>query len=250
MSSIKKKATKKPLKHPHTSLDLFQNDSANMAFNDHYKRAPIILERTVDLESPYRALSFQKCSKKEHGRSCWIQWAMYIKMSLRILHQCHCGRKSHQLLAKRERVLNLKGIDSRDFGDSSNDSSHISTIWWEKGETRTPHGIPWWTTQQEGLAHHYVHLENANFGLHHDLQPLPGEKLEELVCTEDHFPIWSLHSQGDRHLQSHLLPLHQKHHKKEFKANSTIPKPCHVSYFKGKGEDSKWTSSNAKRRSY
>ena len=51
MSSIKKKATKKPLKHPHTSLDLFQNDSANMAFNDHYKRAPIILERTVDLKS-------------------------------------------------------------------------------------------------------------------------------------------------------------------------------------------------------
>ena len=61
---------------------------------------------------------------------------MYMKMSLWILHQCHCGRKSHQLLAKRERVLNFKGIDSRDFGDSSNDSLHISTIWCEKRETR------------------------------------------------------------------------------------------------------------------
>ena len=70
MSPIKKNATKKPSKCPCISSDSFWNDDADMAFNDHYKRAPIILERTVDLESPYRALSFQKCSKKEHGRSC------------------------------------------------------------------------------------------------------------------------------------------------------------------------------------
>ena len=44
-------------------------------------------------------------------------------------------------------------------------------------------------TQQDGLAHHYVHTKNVNFGLHHDLQPLPGEELDELVSTEDHFPI-------------------------------------------------------------
>ena len=40
------------------------------------------------------------------------------------------------------------------------------------------------------------------------------------------------------------------HHKKEFKANSGIPKPCYVSYFKGKGEDSKWTTGDTKGRSY
>jgi len=51
-------------------------------------------------------------------------------------------------------------------------------------------------------------------------------------------------------MQSHLSPLHQMHHKKEFKANSNIPKPCHVSYFKGNGEESKWTTSDAKGRSY
>ena len=51
MSPIKKKATKKPSKHPCTSLDLFWNDDVDMGFNDHYKRAPIIQERTADLES-------------------------------------------------------------------------------------------------------------------------------------------------------------------------------------------------------
>ena len=51
MSPIKKKATKKSSKHPHTSSDSFRNDNTNMAFLDHYKRAPIILERVVDLKS-------------------------------------------------------------------------------------------------------------------------------------------------------------------------------------------------------
>ena len=51
MSPIKKKAAKKPSKCPHTSSDSFRNDDANMAYIDHYKRVPIILERTVDLES-------------------------------------------------------------------------------------------------------------------------------------------------------------------------------------------------------
>ena len=51
MPSIKKKATKKSLKRLHTSWDSFRNDNANMAFLDHYKRAPIVLKRAVDLES-------------------------------------------------------------------------------------------------------------------------------------------------------------------------------------------------------
>ena len=51
MPSIKKKATKKSLKRLHTSWDSFRNDNANMTFLDHYKRAPIVLKRAVDLES-------------------------------------------------------------------------------------------------------------------------------------------------------------------------------------------------------
>ena len=51
MSSIKKKATKKSSKRPHTSSESFRNDDADMAFLDHYKWAPIILERAKDLES-------------------------------------------------------------------------------------------------------------------------------------------------------------------------------------------------------
>ena len=50
-------------------------------------------------------------------------------------------------------------------------------------------------------------------------------------------------------MQPHLPPLHQTHHKEEFKADSTISKPYHISYHKGKGEDSEWTSSDAKRLS-
>ena len=51
MSPIKKKATKKSSKRPRTTLDSFCNDDANMTFLDHYKRAPIVLERLVDLDS-------------------------------------------------------------------------------------------------------------------------------------------------------------------------------------------------------
>ena len=51
MSHIKKLAAKKSLKRPRTFSDSFPNDDAEMAFNDHYKRVPIIFERTMDLES-------------------------------------------------------------------------------------------------------------------------------------------------------------------------------------------------------
>ena len=54
-----------------------------------------------------------------------------------ILCQCLYGRGSHQLLATRERVLNHKGIDLRNLRGSSNNSTHIPTIWWENGENRT-----------------------------------------------------------------------------------------------------------------
>ena len=51
MSLIKKMATKKSSKCPRTLSDSFRNDDADMTFNDHYKRALIILKRIVDLES-------------------------------------------------------------------------------------------------------------------------------------------------------------------------------------------------------
>ena len=44
--------------------------------------------------------------------------------------------------------------------------------------------------------------------------------------------------------------LRQVHQEEKVKANSTIPKPCHVSHIKGKGEDSKWTPSHAKGKAY
>ena len=51
MSPLKKLATKKSSKRQRTSLDAFWDDDVDMAFNDHYKKAPIILERTMDLDS-------------------------------------------------------------------------------------------------------------------------------------------------------------------------------------------------------
>ena len=51
MSPLKKKAAKKPSKRPHTSLDSFRNDDANMAFINHYKRALIVRKRFVDLKA-------------------------------------------------------------------------------------------------------------------------------------------------------------------------------------------------------
>ena len=51
MSPPKKRAIKKSSKHPHISSNSFRNADTNMAFIDHYKQAPIILERSMDLES-------------------------------------------------------------------------------------------------------------------------------------------------------------------------------------------------------
>ena len=51
MSPLKKSAAKKSSKRPRTSSDWIWNDDADMAFNDHYERARITLERDVDLES-------------------------------------------------------------------------------------------------------------------------------------------------------------------------------------------------------
>ena len=51
MSPLKKLATKKSSKRQRTSLDAFWDDDVDMAFNDHYKKALIILERTMDLET-------------------------------------------------------------------------------------------------------------------------------------------------------------------------------------------------------
>ena len=51
MSLLKKNTSKKSSKHPCNSSDSFRNDNASIAFLDHYKRAPIILERSVDLLS-------------------------------------------------------------------------------------------------------------------------------------------------------------------------------------------------------
>ena len=48
MSPLKKSAIKKSTKCQRTSSDAFRNDDADMAYNNNYKRAPIILERIVD----------------------------------------------------------------------------------------------------------------------------------------------------------------------------------------------------------
>ena len=105
MSPLKKSATKKSSKCQRTSSNSFWSDDANMAFNDHYKRAPIILERTVDLRVLRRHFHFWSVQGKDmfkvvepNGQGLWRNHS-------RILCQCHCGKGSHKLLAKREKVL-------------------------------------------------------------------------------------------------------------------------------------------------
>ena len=65
MSPIKKKATKKPSKHPCTSSKSCKNDDANMVYIDHYKWAPIVLERIVDFRVPRRHLHFRCVQRKD-----------------------------------------------------------------------------------------------------------------------------------------------------------------------------------------
>ena len=127
MFPFKKSATKKSSKRQRTSSNSFWSDDVNMAFNDHYKRAPIILERTVDLRVFRRHFHSGSVQGKDmfkvvepNGQGLWRNHS-------RILCQCHCGKGSHKLLAKREKVLCHKGDNSRDTGGSSNDSTHIPT---------------------------------------------------------------------------------------------------------------------------
>ena len=65
MSPLKKKAIKKSSKHPCISSDSFRNDNASMAFLDHYKRAPIVLERSVDLRVPKGHLHSRHVQRKD-----------------------------------------------------------------------------------------------------------------------------------------------------------------------------------------
>ena len=51
MSLIKQSASKKSLKHPRIASENFRSIDADMAYNNYYKKASIILERTVTLET-------------------------------------------------------------------------------------------------------------------------------------------------------------------------------------------------------
>ena len=51
MSPTKHSASKKSSKCPHTDSENFRTIKADMAYNNYYKKAPIILERTVTLET-------------------------------------------------------------------------------------------------------------------------------------------------------------------------------------------------------
>ena len=51
MSPTKHSATKKSSKRAHTNFDNFYSAEADMAYNDYYKRAIIIMERVVKLDT-------------------------------------------------------------------------------------------------------------------------------------------------------------------------------------------------------
>ena len=51
MSPIEQSASKKSSKRPCTNLENFRSIEADMAFNDYYKKAPIIMERVVAMET-------------------------------------------------------------------------------------------------------------------------------------------------------------------------------------------------------
>ena len=51
MSPTKHSTSKKSSKHPHTDFDNFKSIKADMAYNDCYKRATIIMERVVRMET-------------------------------------------------------------------------------------------------------------------------------------------------------------------------------------------------------
>ena len=82
MSPLKKSARKKSSKCQCTSLDAFWNDDANMAYNDYYKKAPIILERTVELESLEHTF-IPDVYKERTWTNCWTRWEMSTQKSFR-----------------------------------------------------------------------------------------------------------------------------------------------------------------------
>ena len=152
----------------------------------------------------------------------------------RILCKFLWGRGMHKLLAKGEIIFCHEIVYPRDIGSPSNDSTIIYPLWWYIGLSCIYYGGPWGWSQKEGTEHHSFHPEDGDIGLHNALQSLAGEELDHLFRTKSHFSTWSLHTQGDQHLQSHLIMA------------LAIPKSHHGFYSKSKSEDSEWSSYDAK----
>ena len=180
-----------------------------MTYNDHYKRAPIILERTMELRVLRGHFHSGRVQRKDMDKAIEPDGQCLWRSHSGILCQCHCGRGSHKLLAERERVLCHKGVNSRYLGGSSNDSSHIPTIWWEKGETRTHCGSPWWSNQQKGLAQHSTHSGDENFGLHMSFNLYLVRNLTNLSAPRSIF-LFDLFTHKEINIYNHIYHLFTK----------------------------------------
>ena len=111
MSPTKHSTLKRTSKGPRTDSDNFISADADMAYNDCYKRATIIMERVV---IPMRTLAYLKYSKRGHGRSCWIRVELCTQKS---------SKSSSRMLVWTEIILTT-GWDTRNLWLQGNQSKN------------------------------------------------------------------------------------------------------------------------------
>ena len=169
MSPLKKKATKKSSKHPCISSDSFRNDNASMAFLDHYKRAPIVLERSVDLESLKGTFILDMFKERTLTKLLNLMGDVFED----IIHEffanaivggdhINCWLRGREFSVSRESIQEVLEIRPTNL--------NTSLQYNERKEKLEPLvEVFGGQLKKKGFAHDCVHSWNVSLGLHHDL---------------------------------------------------------------------------------
>ena len=122
---------------------------------------------------PSWSVQGEKLDKVNESCICWNHKG--------VLHQCHCGRRPHQLLGVTKGIHYHKGFHSRVLRSSSTFSANLRTIWWQIELSWAYGGAPWWLSQEEVNEHHPFQCGDKDISLCHDSQPLPGDELDNTI---------------------------------------------------------------------
>ena len=192
MSLTKHSASKKSSKCPHFDLENFQSIEADMTYNDFYKKAPIIMERVVNMQTLENTFMPEVFKKKTWTKLLNPSGNVFSKIIREFFaNPLVKGERINCWVRQKEFVITR---DSRGIGSSSTISKNLYTIRRKIGFSWANGGNPRWHSQKEVIEHDSLHSGDEDFGLYHALQPLPNNEFDHIVWTKNYFFVWSLHT--------------------------------------------------------